>query len=157
MSNIRLIFEMSPRISQHLMMGELRLVEGNVVQRWRATSGTIRNQTQKSFWTRGKGLLPPSNAVRKPYAVLTALAFSDNFSATGGHIHGIWPNNVWSTDGTKVRKGLAIHFDANHATSPGSGGCIVFTLPLEWEHFAVEMRRLCNAGVKEIPLEVSYS
>lgn len=154
----RLIFEMTARSSHELIIGEIRLIESdNVCTRWPATSGIPRYQSDKHYWTRGKGLLPPSSAIRTPYVMLTELTRSDNLKAVGENLFSIWPLTTWSKGGANKRTSLAVHLDANHATSPGSGGCIVFLNHYSWDDFCKKIEQWHRAGVKEIPLEVSYS
>lgn len=156
--NPRLKFTMQPKQSNLLIMGKLTLFDnGRTVREWQATSGCPRHQSAKSYWTRGTGLIPPSLEIAKRYGVVTEILHSDDMAAVGEHMFSIWPRNVWSRDLKRVRKGLAVHFDQNHATSPGSGGCIVFVKVDEWEDFKTAMAHYATAGVKDIPLEVAYS
>lgn len=148
---------MTPQRSSSLIVGDIRLEETELqVTRWPATSGIPKFQKEGDWWTRGKGLLPPSTAVKTPYVVLTELTHSDNFKAVGENLFSIWPLNTWSKNGKQKRTNLALHLDANHATSPGSAGCIVFLNDFSWRDFCKKIGQWHFAGHREIPLEVIY-
>lgn len=154
----RLIFEMKAHSSPDLIIGEIRLEESELqVTRWPATSGIPKYQSDRHYWTRGKGLLPPSSAIRTPYVVLTELTHSDNLKAVGENLFSIWPLTTWNKSGVHKRTSLALHLDANHATSPGSAGCIVFLNHYSWDDFCKKIAQWNRSGLKEMPLEVSYS
>lgn len=154
----KLTFSIAPKKSKSLVMGTfvLRRENGTTVT-WHATSGTIMNQSRSDMWKRGKGIIPPSVDLARNTAVMTEIQHSDNLLAVGEFLFTIWPLNLWSKDGTKKRTSCAVHFDANHETSPGSGGCIVFQNMIFWEQFKQEMQGLSDAGIKECPLEVIYT
>jgi hypothetical protein len=154
----QLIFQMKPASSTSLIIGEIRLIESESQEtRWPATSGIPRFQSDKHWWTRGKGLLPPSTAIRTPYVMLTELTHSDNLKAVGENLFTVWPLTTWNKRGEYKRTSLAVHLDANHAASPGSGGCIVLLNEFSWKDFCKKIGQWNRSGVKEMPLEVIYS
>ena len=158
----RFVFIMKPARKGELIIGTLALESGrepegiDLVDLWPVTSGCRWNQATESCWTRNRGLLPPSNAIQGEYSIGTEIGHSTNLKAVGEHLFTIWPLTVWDLGGNYKRQGLAVHFDANHATSPGSGGCIVLTDLAEWESFMGQMKELCDSGIKEVPLTVEY-
>lgn len=154
----RLVFKIGAAKAEHLIMGFLALhrPDGSSVSWQQVTSGIRRHQSASSAWTRNKGVLPESHLCAKPLVVMSEKQRSDNFSAVGEWLYSIWPNNIWSKDGKNKRSGCAVHLDANHSTSPGSAGCIVFVSNESWNSFMSEMDALNAAGFKEIQLEVYY-
>ena len=150
-------FQMQPKRTDLLLLGKLSaLVDGKMVAEWPATSGIRYRQGLLDIWTRGKGLIPPSTEVQDPYRLGTEKAHSNNFKAVGEFIYTIWPLNVWCKDRLRKRSNFGLHFDANHKTSPGSGGCIVLIDETEWESLQAYLDNLFAEGVREIPLEVMY-
>lgn len=157
MEQPRLEFWMKLGYRKELRIGVLRLIDTGATYCWEATSGIPYKQALGHIWTRNAGPLPPSNAVREPYRVRTALIHSNNLTAVGEHLFAILPYTIWSVDGTRKRTNTALHFDANHRISPGSGGCIVFVNTVSWDAFREHMKRLAEAGISELPLEVIYT
>lgn len=159
MATPKLIFRIAPARKKSLILGNLTLIrpDGTGVVWNNVTSGVVGKQSSSDCWTRNKGMIPPSVECARPTVVMTQRQPSDLFKAVGEWLYTIWPTNLWSKDGTKVRKSLAVHFDANFDTSPGSSGCIVFTRKVSWEEFEKEMDGLYAAGIDECPLEVIYT
>lgn len=160
--NVELTFRMKPARSRSLIMGELSisgLGPNRIV--YDATSGIAGCQKRSDMWVRGKGLIPPSDCVIAPYTVETTPINPTNPAAAGEWQYRIFPDEVWAKDREIVqsrRTLLRIHFDANHATSPGSAGCVVLTNNGQWESFMDHMRLVRNAINAEIvPLEVLYA
>lgn len=141
-----------------LRLGSLSaLVDGKVIYSWTVTSGIPGHQGASNIWDRGKGLIPPSEWVAKPYVLGLEKTHSDNFKAVGEFIYTIWPLIVWGKYGQHKRSNFGLHFDANHATSPGSGGCIVAVDETVWESLQAYLDNLFAEGIKEVPLEIVYT
>jgi len=158
MNNPKLVLKIESRKSTGLQMWPMKLYRTDkTTAEWHVTSGTPRNQTRESCWKRNQGLIPASELVQDRYMVQTECCVSRLVSSVGKHLFAILPFTHWSKDGKSKRTNLAIHLDANHVTSPGSAGCIVFTNKISWEQFMVEMKSLSDLGIKEVPLEVIYT
>lgn len=177
--NPSLTFRIKPARSSELIMGEL-CISGLGPNRivYDATSGIAGYQKPGNSWTRGKGLIPPSNVITAPYSVETTPIHPTNPAAAGEWQYRILPDEVWeniavtvpgSTD-TFIPTGwqpqrrtlLRIHFDENHATSPGSAGCIVLTDREQWESFMANMKAvdelLANSCCERVvTLEVAHA
>ena len=158
-----LTFRITPKRSQELIMGELSisgLGPNRIV--YDATSGIAGYQKRGDIWVRGKGLIPPSNCIVTPYTVETTPIRPTNPVAAGEWQYRILPDEVWGNESGLLkwmnsrRTLLRIHFDANHATSPGSAGCIVLTDKDQWESFMATMET-CYELCAFIPLMVVYA
>ncbi len=163
-----LTFRIRPARSSALIMGELSisgLGPNRIV--YDATSGIPGYQRKADIWTRGKGLIPPSNAIVTPYTVETAPIRPTNPAAAGEWQYRILPDEVWSKEDGLLkwvnyrRTILRIHYDQNHATSPGSAGCIVLTDREQWKSFMENMARInfdsYGQTLLVIPLEVIHA
>lgn len=159
MATPKLIFRIAPAKRKNLIMGQMALIrpDGTKAEWENVTSGIPGHQSSTDCWTRNKGMFPPSVECARPTVVMTQRQHSDLFKSVGEWLFTVWPTNLWNKDGTKVRKSLAVHLDANFATSPGSSGCIVFTREVSWTDFEKEMAALYAAGIDECPLEVIYT
>ncbi len=163
-----LTFRIRPARSSTLIMGELSisgLGPNRIV--YDATSGIPGYQKRGDMWVRGKGLIPPSDAIVTPYTVETMPIRPTNPASAGEWQYRILPDEIWSkTDPSSTRWAarrtlLRIHFDANHATSPGSAGCIVLTDAAQWDSFMENMARInldsYGQTLLVIPLEVIHA
>jgi hypothetical protein len=125
---------------------------------WNATSGLPCHQKPNDYLIKGKGQIPPTEALLKrngEYEIDT-LAQVNNAKGIGGLIFPIYPELVkleTPEGATVTRSDFGIHFDAN---VPGSAGCIVLTDREEFAEFCEVMRGLVNRGITTLPLEVRY-
>lgn len=136
-----------------LLMGQLALWNGPKIERfYAATSGCIGYQFKGSQRFKGRGPLPASAQLNgQDYAVVTQPLNGANIRGIQGTFFAIVPHTV--KIGGVVRADFCLHDDAG---GPGSAGCIVTELPLDWAVLSERIIQLNKAGVDRIPLKVSY-
>lgn len=151
-----LVFHQRLQASNQLIEGRLLLidVETCVLQNtYIATSGLPNYQSSRALSTKGRGPIPSNiDIADRSYSVVTSPLFMPNVKGVEGNFYKINPHLV-VIDGVQ-RGDFGVHFDANF---PGSSGCVVIRTPNGWEAFEKDMKVLVDAGVKQVPLLVSYS
>lgn len=142
--------------SSSLIEGRLLLIDSQAVKildEFRATSGSPRWQEPDEVSVRGKGPIPKNADVGiDHYTVATNPLNLPLVKGVEGLFYKIDPHLVRIAGVT--RGDFGIHRDAN---VPGSAGCVVLTSEIGWQAFQQHMRKLVSAGVKHLPLLVSYS
>ena len=149
MSNAKLVFSMDLQNSSSLVTGNLKLVtlDGQEIN-YLATSGCRGWQDKDNVWSVAKGPIPPGFN----YQVPTTPYYSSTKGVEGMFFH-IKPDPVVSSHG--VHRGeFGIHFDAN---VPGSAGCIALEHKDAFNTFCDRMKKIANAGIHSIPLQIVYS
>ena len=86
------------------------------------------------------------------FSVSTTPNYEPGEEGIRGNFYPVLPETV-NIAGTE-RGEWGVHLDAD---SPGTLGCLGFKNPTPWEAFQKLMENLKEAGIKEIPLLVSYS
>jgi hypothetical protein len=151
-----LVFHQQLDQSSQLIEGRLLLIDtdtNKIKNTYIATSGSIGNQSPNSTDDRGKGPIPPVNAVGiDHYAVATTPLSMPGVKGVEGNFYKIDPHLV-QVEGVQ-RGDFGIHRDAN---VPGSAGCVVLRTAQGWQGFQDDMRSLATAGIKQVPLLVSYA
>jgi hypothetical protein len=151
-----LLFYQQLRDSSQLLEGRLLLIDTDsteIKNTYIATSGSIGNQSSSSVDDRGRGPIPPVNAIGiDHYTVATAPLNMTSVKGVEGNFYKIDPHFV-QIEGVQ-RGDFGIHRDAN---VPGSAGCVVLRTPTGWQGFEADMKTLATAGIKQVPLLVSYS
>jgi hypothetical protein len=159
-------FDFQPAKSRELIKGELIFLEGGEIKvetlddltgLWDVTSGLAGYQEPMSYLIKGRGCIPPTEALtgQRQWSVST-LGQQNWKKGIEGLIFPIWPETVTletETNITVIRDHFGVHRDAN---VPGSSGCIVLTDEEQWLDFCEVMRDLHKKGVLELPLEVRY-
>jgi hypothetical protein len=165
----RLLFSMRlpTGASEDFPTGYLQLLDDErLVLQVRATSGQRGSQYLDHYWQTSKSPIPASIAIQGEYHVNLNWVDPGNLaSAMGSRFYGIYPNPVYSLDGSQRRVGIGLHYDANYVTSPGSAGCIM-ALPRTpedvaegrpgWNAMKAELDKIRAAGISEIGLTVEY-
>jgi hypothetical protein len=148
MKSPNLKFSMGLRESSALLVGTLSLWEGDdvTVNSYQATSSYPGMQYPTSWREKG-GVIPPA----EPWKVDLAPLWLPNVRGVEGNFYIISPYEIQTIN--KKRGDFGIHFDAN---APGSLGCIVLETERGWLAFQRDMKALSGAGVRSIPLAVSY-
>ena len=114
----------------------------------RATSGQRRFQHPGEFWTRGKGVVPPTDDAR----FIEMKVFKSD--PPMGTRYRILPEEVSNPAGTVTRSAFRVHFDGG---SPGSAGCIVFPSTSDYRQLIGVFAALKENGVEKIPLTLNYA
>jgi hypothetical protein len=142
-----LIFTMQLRISQELIVGNLKLIypDGQEVD-YQATSGLPNWQRPEDQWTRGKKPIPAG----EKYQIPSQPYWLDTRGVEGFFFH-ITPDPVGS--GERIRSELGIHFDANH---PGTSGCIGLITEIGWTGLCRRTAQIASLGIPNLPLRVRY-
>lgn len=142
--------------SNSLIEGRLLLLEtqsAKIVDEFRATSGSPRWQEADEVSAIGRGSIPKNSDVGiDHYTVRTKPLDLSSVKGVEGAFYKIDPHQV-QINGV-ARGDFGIHRDAN---VPGSAGCVVLTSQTGWQAFQRYMNELASAGIKQIPLLVSYS
>ena len=149
-----LAFFMDLRPSNTLLEGRMILTKNSeLIDIYRATSGSIGNQDRDDTDSKGRGAIPATMEVGlKNYWVEAKGINMPNKKGIEGMFYPIKPFTV-IVNGVQ-RGDFGIHADAN---VPGSAGCIV--LPPDgngWKVFQERMRDISKEGIKQIPLQVVY-
>lgn len=151
-----LLYHQPLRQTADLIEGRLLLLDSEksqIANTYIAASGLPNNQTFNSLWSPGRGSIPPQNIVSiDRYTVTTTPIYMPGVRGVEGNFYVINPHLV-TVNGVE-RGDFGVHFDAN---VPGSSGCVVLRTDTGWQAFGKDMKTLADAGVKEIPLLVSYS
>lgn len=117
-----------------------------------ATSGIAGHQYHKSWFTKGKGVLPPSGAIApKKYTLSTQRLWLPHVKGVEGSFYAIAPFAV--KVGQVARGDFGIHYDAN---VPGSAGCCVLRSQSHWDLFRQWVEDIRAKGIQQIPMLVSY-
>ena len=150
-----LTFFMDLKESAQLLQGRMTLIkDGELVDVYIATSGSVGNQDKDETNLRAKGAIPSClNAGIKSYWVSTKGLFMPDKPGIKGMFYPILPFTV--TVAGVQRGDFGIHADEN---VPGSAGCIV--LPPKgngWKVFQERMRSLNKENITRVPLVVVYS
>lgn len=142
--------------SNSLIEGRLLLIDtdsNKIIDEFRATSGCAGWQEPDEVSARGKGPIPKNLDVGIPhYTVDTNPLFMPNVKGVEGNFYKIDPHSI--TIGGVSRGDFGVHADRN---VPGSAGCVVCTSETGWQAFQKHMQSLADAGVKKVPLLISYS
>ncbi len=142
--------------SANLIEGRLLLLDSetaSIVNTYIATSGLPNNQRFDCLSSPGRGPIPHNSITGLDcYYMSTTPIYMPNVKGVEGNFYKINPHMVM-VDGVE-RGDFGVHFDAN---VPGSSGCTVLRTGVGWEAFEKDMKNLLTAGVKQIPLLVSYS
>ena len=149
-----LAFFMDLRDSNKLLWGRMILTKnGELVDTYIATSGSISNQDRDETNLRARGAIPSClDANIKNYWVNPKGINMPNKPGINGMFYPILPFAI--TVNGAARSDFGIHADTN---VPGSAGCIV--LPPEgngWKVFQQRMASFVNEGITRIPLQVVY-
>lgn len=154
--NPYLTFKMTMRMDAvaDLIVGRLYLQrEGKKQIEWRATSGLPYCQFHQSWVMRGRGPIPPSEAIIQTlYTMETNKYWYPLVKGIEGSSYRIHPERVLTN--LTERSNFEIHFDANQ---PGTAGCIAITNQIDWDSFRATILEIHNQGVRMIPLNVLYS
>ena len=105
-------------------------------------------QHSGAFWTRGKGVVPPTDDER---FILTRVYAANPPMGTR---YQILPEEVWNDNHTSRRSEFRVHFDNNQ---PGSAGCIVTPSRSDYDRIIALFAALRSQGVKKLPLELIYT
>lgn len=137
--------------SQRLEKGKIKLMVGSSNLLFQATSGLPGFQNLNSSSQKGKGRIPTClQAKIANYFVKTQPVYLPHVKGVNGNFYPIIPFAV--SVGKYQRSDLGVHKDTN---VPGSAGCLVITLDDHWKLYELEMQKLANQGVTQIPLLVS--
>lgn len=152
--SLSLIFHMRLEETQNLLSGRLILLEdGQYRDTYLATSGVPEMQGKNAQDNSGLGPLPSCHELGgKTYTVDTAPIDMRGIKGVEGPFYKINPHlvDIWG----RQRGDFGVHRDAN---LPGSSGCIVLTSTNGWAAFQQRMNAIAKAGVKNVPLVVTYS
>ena len=113
-----------------------------------ATSGLAGHQHPGDFWTRQKGVVPPTDDDR---FIMTSVWNTD---APMGTRYQITPEEVWNEDHTRSRSKFRVHFDGG---VPGSAGCIVTPKRSDYDRIIALFAALKDRGISKIPLTLNYT
>lgn len=149
-----LAFFMDLRNSNELLQGRMMLTkDGELVDIYIATSGSIGNLDRDDTNKKGRGAIPATLEVGlKNYWIETKAIPMPHQKGIEGNFYAIKPFTV-SVNGVQ-RGDFGVHADAN---VPGSAGCIV--LPPSgngWKVFQERMSKIAQEGISRIPLQVVY-
>lgn len=150
-----LIFHLDTDKSDDLIEGRLLLVDKDtdqIIERYRATSGCINNQSYLHISAKGRGPIPPQYETKiQQYQVITTPIFMPQIKGVEGNFFKINPHTVQVG---KIERGdFGVHADKN---VPGSAGCVVLTSDAGWTDFQVQMNRLSVLNINQVPLLISY-
>lgn len=139
--------------SHKLLMGQLALWQGpKLIKHYPATSGCISYQFKGSQRFKGRGPLPASAQLGEDqYRVITTPLDGKNIRGIRGLFFAITPSTV--KIGGTVRGDFCLHNDSD---GPGSAGCVVTELDLDWAELSALLVNLNKIGILKIPLKVSY-
>lgn len=134
-------------------MGQLALWKGpDLIKYYPATSGVTGYQFKGSQRFKGKGPLPASAQLNgEEYHVITKPLNGKNIRGIDGIFFAIVPYSV--KIGNMTRGDFCLHNDSG---GPGSAGCVVTELDLDWLELSNRIIQLHKTGVDRIPLKVSY-
>lgn len=153
--SIEFHLEMPAQKSDSLLSGYLLLKHsaGEAGVKLKATSGSRGHQYRGSWSLKGRGPLPPTEALApKSYSLSTQRLWLPGVKGVEGSFYAIAPFSV-SFSGVE-RGDFGIHFDAN---VPGSAGCIVIPIQSHWDIFRHSMTEWRIAGIQTALLTVLYS
>lgn len=147
--NLRLPYTGAAR----LLLGQLVIhTPKKVYAYYEATSGCIGYQFKGAQKLKGRGPLPASAQIAPlDYRVSTSPVSLKQVKGVEGNFYPITPFMV-SYSGIN-RGDFGIHADKN---VPGSAGCIVLPMPIQWHLFEQLMQVVRSTGVKDLPLSVNY-
>jgi len=156
LQNPYLTFKMTMRTFAvpDLIVGRLYLQrEGKKQIEWRATSGLPYCQFYQSWVMRGRGPIPPSDAiVQAMYTVETNKYWYPLVQGIEGSSYKIHPERVLTS--LTERSNFELHFDANQ---PGTAGCIAITNQADWDSLRATIFDIHSQGIRMIPLNVIYA
>lgn len=152
--SLTLLYHQQLEQTSKLIEGRLLILEDEeIIATYVATSGQPNHQSIQSLSARGRGAIPPNLDIsHKKYSVLTNPISLPNVPGVNGNFYKINPHTVQINGVT--RGDFGIHFDAN---VPGSAGCVVIRNRSAWDDFESRMKKYLQAGIKELPLLVSYA
>lgn len=148
----KVVFRMSLRLTDHLLEGQVTLLDGQgkPVLSAIATSGAVGYQTSGEFWSPGAGPLPPLKGLQ----VSTQAYWCPELKGVNGYWFDILPWTLQGPGGA-TRAAFGIHFDSN---VPGSSGCIVLRDAATFEEkFVPYLKEANRQGIPALPLEVIYT
>lgn len=146
----RAVFTMELKRTSRMLYGTFEIIAGDGARIYsgRATSGLAGYQHSGAFWTRGKGVVPPTADER---FILTRVYAANPPMGTR---YQILPEEVWNDNHTSSRSAFRVHFDNNQ---PGSAGCIVTPSRSDYDRIIALFAALRSQGVKKLPLELIYT
>ena len=142
------------------LVGTDRLIQGKLIvtdpdgssTKYEATSGCPGNQFEGSYKLKGRGCLPPNEAIREEcYHIRTKRLWLPNIPGVEGSFYEIDPDMV--NCGGIFRGDFGVHYDARY---PGSAGCIVMRIQGHWDSFRAQMQKFFDSGINAIELHVDY-
>lgn len=150
-----LLFHFDTNLSSSLIEGRLLLINKDtdeIIEVYRAASGCPNNQAYTHIKAKGRGPIPPQNECGiKNYQVMTTAIYMPSIKGVEGNFYKI---NPYSVQVNGVERGdFGVHADKN---VPGSAGCVVLTSDVGWAAFQVQMKKLAQSGVDQVPLLISY-
>jgi hypothetical protein len=141
--------------SDELIEGKLVIIDADtpcIFDEYIATSGHPNFQSDGNFRKTGGPIPQAKDSGIKHYTVSTEPMNEPTVEGIKGNFYPISPESV--TVGNQDRGEWGIHFDADY---PGTLGCIGIKNKLAWLAFETAITYLREAGIKELPLLVSYS
>jgi hypothetical protein len=147
MPKYSLKFELQPRKSQELLLGNLHLVRDGLIANTYMCTSSLRGRQFSGSWELKGGLIPPG-----AYQVATDPLWMPDTKGVEGSFYQITPFEV-QTDGA-TRGDFGIHFDAN---IPGSLGCVVLTTQRGWDAFRRDVKLIAAQAVRSLNLLVQYN
>ncbi|MGL4835262.1 MAG: hypothetical protein ACRCXH_12685 [Shewanella sp.] len=142
-----LLFTLTPKKSNSLIAGSLRLLQGQTELNAYSTTSSFPGRQYNKSWELKGGLIPPGDF----YTVDTTPIWMPNIKGVEGSFYAIAPFEV-KTPGA-VRGDFGVHFDAN---APGSLGCIVLSTQRGWDAVRRDFKAIAEQGISRIPLSVKY-
>jgi hypothetical protein len=148
-----LLFHLDTNQDSSLIEGRLLLIDNDeILDKYRATSGLPNYQSYTNICTKGKGAIPPQHEAKiKNYQVATTPLYMPGTKGVEGNFYQISPDFV--KVGNTERGDFGVHADKN---VPGSSGCVVLTSEIGWIGFQVQMKKLAEKGIRQLPLLISY-
>lgn len=120
--------------------------KGKIEGAYRATSGVGGEENQSRL-----GPIPSQRTIRQPHYTVEVIPLTLTNPGISGKFYKINPHMV-NVGGT-TRGDFGIHADRN---VPGTAGCIGIESEKEWGDFKTLMLDYQQAGLRQIPLLVSY-
>jgi hypothetical protein len=148
-----LLFHLDTNQESALVEGRLLLIDNDqIIEQYKATSGCPNNQSYSHISAKGRGPIPPQYETKiNNYRVSTTPLYMPGVKGVEGNFFKIDPHIV--RVGNVERGDFGIHADKN---VPGSAGCIVLVTDTGWLGYQVQMKKLVDKGISQIPLLISY-